>query len=101
MPEGRSLGPCPVCGREMVTGPSVDRHHWVPKSRGGRATDDIHLVCHRMIHRVFSEKELAGDYADPEAVRDHPEIRRFVAWVRRQPPEYADWPKQPRGGRRR
>ncbi|HMA15629.1 MAG TPA: HNH endonuclease, partial [Kiloniellaceae bacterium] len=80
--------------------PSVDRHHWVPKSEGGRASDYLHAVCHRMIHRVFSEKELATTYADPETVRGHPEIARFVAWVRRQPPEYLDWPKSPRGQRR-
>ncbi len=91
-----NLGPCPVCGREMIDGPSVDRHHWVPKSAGGRATDFIHVVCHRMIHRVFDERELATTYADPEAVRAHPEIARFVAWVRKQPPEYVDWPKSPR-----
>jgi len=95
------LGPCPLCGRAMIPGPSVDRHHWVPKSAGGRATDLLHTVCHRMIHRVFSERELATAYADPETVRGHPEIARFVAWVRRQPPEYLDWPKAPRGRRRR
>lgn len=80
----------------MIDGPSVDRHHWVPKSEGGRETDAIHLVCHRMVHRVFGERELATAYADPAAVRDHPEIARFVAWVRKQPPEYVDWPKDPR-----
>lgn len=95
------LGPCPVCGREMVDGPSVDRHHWVPKSEGGRETDYIHLVCHRMIHRVFDARELAGDFADPQAVRDHPEIKRFTAWVRKQLPEYVDWPKSPRSRKRR
>lgn len=63
MSDGSSLGPCPLCGRPMIAGPSVDRHHWVPKSEGGRA---------------------------------HPEVRRFVAWVRRQPPEYLDWPRAPR-----
>ena len=102
MPDSPSngLGPCPLCGREMIEGPSVDRHHWVPKSKGGCETDFIHLVCHRMIHRVFSEKELATDYADPEVVRAHPEIERFVKWVRRQPPDYVDWPKEPRKRRR-
>ena len=84
----------------MIAGPSVDRHHWVPKSEGGHAIDHLHTVCHRMIHRVFSERELATSYADPETVREHPEIARFVAWVRRQPPEYLDWPKGPRGRRR-
>lgn len=91
-----TLGPCPVCGRAMIEGPSVDRHHWVPKSEGGRATDFIHVVCHRMVHRVFDERELAGDYADPDAVRAHPEIARFVTWVRRKPADYVDWPKEPR-----
>jgi hypothetical protein len=80
----------------MIAGPSVDRHHWVPKSEGGRASEQLHKVCHRMIHRVFDERALANEFADPEAVRAHPEIARFVAWVRRQPPEYLDWPKEPR-----
>jgi hypothetical protein len=84
----------------MIAGPTVDRHHWVPKSKGGRVSERLHTVCHRMIHRVLSEKELASAYADPEAVRAHPDIRRFVAWVRRQPPEYLDWPKEPRERRR-
>jgi hypothetical protein len=96
-----SLGSCPVCGRAMIAGPSVDRHHWVPTSAGGRVSEHLHTVCHRMIHRVFSEQELATAYADPAAVRAHPEIARFVAWVRKQPPEYLDWPKEPRGRRRR
>ncbi|WP_340117416.1 HNH endonuclease [Pelagibius sp. 7325] len=85
----------------MIAGASVDRHHWVPKSEGGRETDCIHVVCHRMIHRVFDERALATDYADPEAVRAHPEIARFVTWVRRKPADYVDWPKEPRAGKRR
>ncbi len=96
MSEGESLGPCPICGRDMIDGPSVDRHHWVPRTEGGREMEPLHLVCHRMIHRLFSEKELASGYSDPAVLRDHPEIQRFVAWVRRQPPEYVDWPRRPR-----
>jgi len=101
MSNGCNLGRCPVCGRAMLEGPSVDRHHWVPKSEGGRETDFIHVVCHRMIHRVFDERALATAYADPEAVRAYPEIARFVTWVRRKPADYVDWPKEPRGSRRR
>lgn len=94
------LGPCPLCGRAMIAGPNVDRHHWVPKSEGGRATDYLHTVCHRMIHRVFSERELAAAHTDAEALLAHPDIRRFVTWGGRQPPEYVDWPKAPRRHRR-
>lgn len=96
MPEPSALGPCPVCGRPMTDGPAVDRHHWRPRSMGGRDWSWLHQVCHRMIHRVFSDAELAAGHDTAEAIRAHPEMRRFVAWVRRKPPEYVDWPKAPR-----
>jgi len=82
------LGPCPICGRPMIEGPSLDRHHWVPKTRGGRDQDLVHRVCHKMIHRLFSEAELAAAYADAESLRAHPDVAKFVRWVRRKPPEY-------------
>ena len=82
----------------MLEGPSVDEHHWVPRSRGGREAAAMHKVCHRMVHRVFTDKELARDYASADALRAHPEIVKFVAWVRKQPPDYVDWPKRSRAG---
>ena len=97
-------GPCPLCGRPLIAGPSVDRHHWVPRTRGGREAAPLHRICHRMLHRVFTEAELAGPYADPDAIRTHPEMARFLRWVRRQPPDYVGWPRTParqRGNRRR
>ena len=109
MDETPHLGPCPLCGRPLVPGPSVDRHHWVPRSsasgRKGKkpkgepadqAWDWLHKICHRMVHRTFSEKELANDYASAAAVLTHPDIETFVAWVRRKPPEYVDWPRNGR-----
>ncbi len=89
--------PCPVCGRPIVGGPSVDRHHWLPKSRGGKTTEAIHVVCHRKIHSVFTPKELAAEYGTPEAVRAHPEMNKFIRWVRKKPPEFLDSHKRPRG----
>ena len=100
MKNTESLGPCPICGRAMIEGPSVDRHHWVPRKEGGIEATFLHVVCHRMIHRLFDEKALAADFTDPAALREHPDIQRFVAWVRRQPADYVDWPKSPRGRRR-
>jgi len=79
------LGPCGICGRPMVEGPSVDRHHWVPRGHGGRVVSAVHLVCHRMIHRVFRDRDLALTYRDAESLRAHPDMARFIAWVRRKP----------------
>jgi len=98
------LGPCPLCGRPMVDdGASVDRHHWTPRSLGGREAAPLHRVCHRMLHRLFSRAELGTLYDPPEKARDHPDVRRFVAWVRKQPATYVDWPETAgrRGKRRR
>jgi len=85
--QGGDLGPCEICGRPMHAGPSVDRHHWVPRTHGGRVASTVHLVCHRMIHRVFSDRDLASAYRD---------MARFIAWVRRKPHDYVDWPRTPR-----
>lgn len=95
-PNGADLGPCPLCGRPMVDGPGIDRHHWVPKTEGGREQSPMHQVCHRKIHAVLSEKDLASEFADPAALRSQPEIARFVAWVQRKPPEWNDWHRSPR-----
>lgn len=93
---GTELGPCPICSRPMVAGSSVDEHHWIPKSQGGRETAFLHRVCHRTLHARFSERELAGDFSTPQQVRADPAIARFVAWVRKRPPEYVDWPRDVR-----
>lgn len=85
---GDDLGPCPLCGRPMIDGPSVDRHHWVPRTLGGRTGTPMHRVCHRMIHRLFDHTTLARHLNTPEAVRAHPDMARFLAWIRRQPPEF-------------
>mgnify|MGYP006277697207 CR=1 FL=1 len=72
----------------MIEGPSVDRHHLVPKTEGGRETVVMHRICHRKIHSVLDERALATTYADPEALKAHPDIAAFVRWVRTKPPEF-------------
>ena len=66
------LGECPICGRPMLPGASVDRHHFVPRSEGGRETSWVHRICHRKLHSLFTERELA----------------RFIRWVERKHPEF-------------
>jgi len=95
--QDKKLGPCPLCGRDMTTGPSVNRHHWTPKLKNGETASWIHVVCHRMIHRTFSEADLARHYSTPEALLGHPDIKRFVSWVRKKPADYVDWPKKSSG----
>lgn len=81
---------CPICDREMIEGPSIDRHHFLPKCRGGRETEYVHKICHRKIHATFTEKELEKKYNNPELVKSHPEIQKFIKWVSKKEPDFYD-----------
>mgnify|MGYP006203325167 CR=1 FL=1 len=78
---GAALPDCPLCGRPIPP-QQRDAHHLVPKSKGGRGTVDLHRICHRQIHALFTETELARRYATVDALLAHPEVARFVAWYR-------------------
>ena len=77
---------CFLCGR--LLGRRVEWHHPVPKSRGGRATVPVHPICHRAIHAALSNRELERGYSDAEALRAHPELSKFVAWVAAKAPDF-------------
>ena len=78
--------PCFLCSRPL--GSRVQRHHPVPKSRGGRETVPVHPICHRAIHATLTNKELERGYATAEALRAHPEIGKFVEWVSGKEPDF-------------
>jgi hypothetical protein len=78
---------CPLCDR-MIPKSQRDAHHLVPKSKGGRQTEFLHRVCHRQIHALLSETELAKQYATVEALLAHAEMKIFVAWVKGKPDDF-------------
>lgn len=84
-----ALPVCPLCGREVPVA-QQDAHHLVPRSQGGRETVILHRICHRQIHALFTETELAREYASVEALLGHPAMARFVAWVRTKPPGFME-----------
>lgn len=91
---------CPLCQR-FIPPAQRDAHHWVPKSKGGRSTDWLHRLCHRQIHALLNETELARSYASAEALLSHPDMARFVAWVKTKPPDFYEHPRKSRHVRRR
>lgn len=72
----------------MISGPSVNKHHLIPKTFGGREAVWMHRICHNKIHAVFSERELEHYYHTFERLLAHEDIRKFVVWVRKKPPEF-------------
>lgn len=84
------LGACPICDRDMIKGPFADKHHFIPKCRGGKATQYLHKVCHRKIHSIWTEKELEMEFNDPNKVCAHPEMQKFIAWIKKKEPNFYD-----------
>lgn len=89
IPLDRAEQPCPLCSRKLGS-EHVDEHHLVPKSEGGREKFPIHRVCHTKIHSAFTERELALGYHDWEALKGHPEMAKFIAWIAKKPPHFID-----------
>jgi hypothetical protein len=75
---------CALCGRTVPLA-QRDQHHLVPKSRGGKATTVLHRICHRQLHALFTETELANQYSTVAALLANEDVSRFVAWVRTKP----------------
>ena len=78
---------CPLCDR-VIPPAQRDLHHLVPKCKGGRQTEFLHRVCHRQVHALLTESELARQYATVDALLQHPELQAFVAWVKTKPDDF-------------
>lgn len=82
---------CELCER-MVDALTV--HHLYPKSQGRRAGKKLQQLptmrtcraCHRQIHALFSNKELARELDSIEKLRAHPAMEKFLTWVKKQDP---------------
>lgn len=85
---------CPICGRYLVLGKSVDKHHFIPRLKGGKESTLLHVICHRKLHSVFTESEMANKYNNPEECKNHPEIKKFIKWVSKKDPEFLDSNKE-------
>lgn len=84
------VGQCPICDRDMWKGNSIDKHHMVPKCRGGKETEYLHKICHRKIHSIWTEKELEKEYNDSEKIKEHEEMQNFIKWVNKKEPDFYD-----------
>lgn len=71
---------CPICKREL-TNWSVSSHHLIPKTFKGKETVDLHKICHRKLHSVYTEREMVKYFHTIERLLEHNEIIKFVKWV--------------------
>ncbi len=80
---------CELCGRAVLQG-DISEHHLVPKSKGGGQgpTAVMHSICHKQIHGLFGEKELAIMYNNINSLKAHRDVQRFIKWVSKKDPAF-------------
>ncbi|WP_353216126.1 HNH endonuclease [Sandarakinorhabdus sp.] len=81
-----ALNECWLCGPPL--GSKIELHHPVPRARGGRATVQLHPICHQAIHSRFANGQLARIGADRAALLADAGLAQFVAWVASKPPDF-------------
>jgi hypothetical protein len=75
---------CPICNRNIPAS-QKDAHHLIPKSKGGKSTEYLHRICHKQIHALFNENELAKTFNTAESLKSHPDMQTFINWVKSKP----------------
>lgn len=81
---------CHLCGREGV---EITEHHLIPRSQAKRRgikinqlpTVNLCASCHKFLHLKFSNAQLAREYNTIEALLANEEVKKFVAWLSKQP----------------
>lgn len=84
---------CALCERDRP----LTFHHAIPRTlhkkrwvKARFSADELHdgawlcRDCHDAVHRFIPHRELAESFRTLEALRAHPEVARFVAWIARQ-----------------
>ena len=92
---GEDSGRCWLCERPL--GAQVERHHPVPKLKGGRTVVLLHPICHEAIHARFTNNELARIGMDRARLLTNEGLAQFVNWLAGKAP---DFHAPTKGGRR-
>jgi hypothetical protein len=82
---------CELCERAVD---SLTLHHLFPKSQGRRTGLKIHQLptvrlcraCHRQLHALFSNQDLARELDSLEKLKANPAMEKFLSWVKKQDP---------------
>jgi len=79
---------CPICTRDT---PACyqERHHLVPRAKKGKITIRICCNCGDMLHKLFTNKELAKKFNTLEKILAQPEVQKWIAWVKNKPDDFS------------
>ena len=75
---------CDLCEREVS---ELTKHHLVPKERGGKLLDTANLckVCHKQIHALYTNRELAARLFTISRLKDDERIKKYLKFIKNHP----------------
>ena len=79
---------CPICKR-ITPDYCIEKHHKIPKSKGGKETENVCCNCGDMVHKLISLKEMETTYNTIEAILSHPGIKEWVKWISKKPNDFS------------
>ena len=77
---------CELCRREGVS--KLTEHHLIPREQGGRNKATVWLCedCHKQIHALYTNRELAFRLNTLERLENDEKIRKYLRDIRKHPP---------------
>lgn len=86
---------CVVCERRFYSDEGrfpvgrPEEHHLIPKHKYREKPAEADTIrvchrCHRQIHRLYDNLTLKKDYDSVEKLKEDPEIKKFVRWIRKE-----------------
>ena len=77
---------CELCRRKGVS--KLTEHHLIPREKGGRDKPTIWLceACHKQIHALYTNIELAVRLNTLEKLESDIKISKYLKYIRKQPP---------------
>lgn len=82
--------PCQLCNRDVQ---QLTVHHLIPRQTVKRKqsdpgpTIDICSPCHRQVHALYSNLELAKYLNTIDKLKSEPKMIKFLNWIRKQDPQ--------------
>ena len=75
---------CALCKRK---GTQLTKHHLLPREEGGMVEHIVLLceACHRQIHALYTNKELAVRLNTLQKLKGDSKIKRYIQFIIKQP----------------
>lgn len=73
---------CSICNRNTPK-EFQEKHHLIPKSKGGKETIDVCVDCGDQLHTMFSLNELKKNLNTLDKIKNHDKMVSYIKFVRK------------------